>query len=80
MILKYVVASCHEMTVAVPATTEDGTQITGQMPALLVELIPQNGVGATLSPTILIPTPEQREIALARFAIGNVIIPSWSGE
>lgn len=70
--MKFVVHSATPVTAAVPATTKAGTEITGQMPALNVELVPADGVGKTITLELTEENwsgPDPKEL----FAVGSTV-------
>ena len=69
------VFSAHRTKVAVPAVTSDGKKITGQMPALVVELV---GHGhdewrKSLEWTEVCETDAEMDSAVAKFAVGRIV-------
>jgi len=69
---KFKVHSAHATEVDVPAKMADGTEIVGKMPAILVELVGIDG-GGTITHRERIATTEERDAALAKFAVGAEI-------
>lgn len=55
----YIVHDAVATTVERPATLEDGTAVTAHVPALHAQLVPANGVGATIQLPILQPSAEE---------------------
>jgi len=69
----YVVHSRHDTLVDVPAKTKDGVDILGKMPAAIIELVPADGAGPSLTLHRHAPTAEAMKAVLALFAVGNVV-------
>lgn len=74
MSVRYRVHSAHPGTVKVPATTEDGHEIVGEMPAVLVELVPLDPYRSTITFAEICPGGgDALEKALAQFPVEGIL-------
>lgn len=71
---KFQVHSSHETSIKVPAQTPEGHEIIGALPALIVELIPEDKWRPTITHYEVMPDDEARK----RFAEGSIISISFS--
>lgn len=70
---RFLVNSVQETTVPVPAKLANGTPVTAQVAALVVELVSLDEFGGTLTHRDMVPTKEERDAALVVFERGAVI-------
>ena len=69
----YIVHSRHDTEVHVKAKTEAGIEVRGIMPAAIVELVPVDGVGPSLTLHEHAPTEEDFEKIKATFPEGGIV-------
>ena len=70
---RFIVHSRHDTTVPVEAEAAGGHKITGAMPASIVELVPQDGVGPSITLTEFTPTEAAQERVYETFTVGGVV-------
>jgi len=71
--MQYKVHSRHDTLVDVPAKTPDNHEIVGRMPASIVELVPVNGVGATITLTVVAPVKAEQEKVRDLYKVGALL-------
>lgn len=69
----YIVHSRHDTTVHVKAKTAEGHEVAGLMPASIVELIPSDGAGPSLTLHRHAPTKEALDTVLKTFPVGGTV-------
>lgn len=69
----YIVHSRHDTTVHVPAKTAAGHDVPGIMPACIIELVPVDGAGPTLTLHEHAPTQEAFDKLVALFPEGGIV-------
>jgi len=69
----YKVHSRHDTKVTVESKTAHGDAITGHMPCAIIELIPVDGVGHTVTITQQTPTEEDMKAVAQLFAVGSTV-------
>jgi hypothetical protein len=63
----FTVHGVHHTSVAIPAKTAEGHDVTAQMPALIVELVPDDPAQKTITWVETCPTAESQAAALKLF-------------
>jgi hypothetical protein len=69
----FTVHSVHRTSVPVAAKTSEGHEVSGQMPALIVELVPDDPMQKTITWVEPCPSEKSREEALALFVEGEKV-------
>jgi hypothetical protein len=73
MMRTFTVHSVHRTAVDVPAKTSEGHEVFGQMPALIVELVPDDPTQKTLTWVEHCPSAKAQQDALALFVEGEKV-------
>lgn len=71
--MQYKVHSRHDTMVDVPAKTPEGLAITGRMSASIVELVPANKVGSTITLTVATPGDADKKAAADLYKVGSTV-------
>lgn len=70
---QFLVHSCHLTAVDVPAKTAEGLAVVGRMPVAIVELVPVDGIGGTLTETISMQSEVDAKRIADTFPVGGIV-------
>lgn len=76
--MQYIVHGRHATHVDVPAQTAEGHEIVGKMPAVIVELVPVDPWGKSITHIAITPDKESTAKADALFQVDAVVEISFS--